>query len=56
MATVLASPTKAWNFIPFEGEDGQFTQSWFPICLSSDVAPGSFQGYDFLDGKVIVVR
>lgn len=56
MATAPASTVKAWNFIPCEGEDGKFTQSWFPICLSSDVAPGSFQGYDFLDGKVIVVR
>ncbi|HVO46026.1 MAG TPA: Rieske 2Fe-2S domain-containing protein [Steroidobacteraceae bacterium] len=41
---------------PGEGEDGLFTQSWFPICLSTDVAPGTFRGYDFLDGRVIVMR
>ena len=41
---------------PGEGEGGLFTQSWFPICLSSDVPPGDFKAYDFLDGRVLVVR
>ena len=39
-----------------EGEDGVFTQSWFPICLSTDVAPGGFAGFDFLGGRIIVMR
>jgi phenylpropionate dioxygenase-like ring-hydroxylating dioxygenase large terminal subunit len=39
-----------------EGEDGQFTQSWFPVCLSSDVAAGGFGGFDFLGGRVVVMR
>ena len=42
--------------IPPEGSDGLFSQSWFPICLASDVAPGSVRGYDFLDGRVVVWR
>jgi phenylpropionate dioxygenase-like ring-hydroxylating dioxygenase large terminal subunit len=41
---------------PLEGEDGQFSQTWFPICLSSDVTPGQVKGFDFLDGRVIVMR
>lgn len=39
-----------------EGEDGLFTQSWFPICASSDVGEGEVKGFDFLDGRVIVMR
>lgn len=42
--------------IPNEGGDGLFTQSWYPICLSGDVAPGQVKGYDFLDGRVVVMR
>ena len=42
--------------IPAEGEGGLFTQSWFPICLASDVAPGQVIGSDFLGGRVIVFR
>lgn len=42
--------------VPFEGEDGLFTQSWFPICLAEDVPEGTVKGYDFLDGRVVVFR
>lgn len=42
--------------VPAEGEDGLFTQQWFPVCLSSEVEPGKIHGADFLDGRVIVVR
>ena len=42
--------------IPAEGEDGLFTQSWFPICLSSEVATGKVLGADFLGGRVAVFR
>ena len=41
---------------PREGQDGLFSQSWFPVCLSSDVAHGEIRGADFLGGRVIVVR
>lgn len=46
---VLARP------IPPEGEGG-FSESWFPICLSSDVSTGTVLGRDFLDGRVVVYR
>ncbi|WP_435279786.1 Rieske 2Fe-2S domain-containing protein [Streptomyces sp. 1222.5] len=42
--------------VPPEGENGLFTMSWYPICLSSEVAPGQVIGRDFLDGRVIVMR
>ncbi|MBY8886998.1 Rieske 2Fe-2S domain-containing protein [Streptomyces sp. PTM05] len=42
--------------IPAEGEDGVFTQSWFPICRSSEVGIGKLTPRPFLDGKVIVFR
>src|SRR3546814_16737742 len=42
--------------VPFEGEGGVFTQSWFPICLSSAATSHFVRGFDFLDGRVIVFR
>lgn len=42
--------------IPGEGENGVFTQSWFPLCLSSAVGRGQVIGVDFLDGRVVVFR
>lgn len=39
-----------------EGVDGLFSQTWFPICLSSDVGSNEVKGYDFLGGRVIVMR
>ena len=42
--------------IPREGDRGLFTQSWFPICLATAVAPGAVKGFDFLDGRVVVFR
>jgi nitrite reductase/ring-hydroxylating ferredoxin subunit len=42
--------------LPAEGDDGLFSQSWFPICLSGDVPPASVQSFSFLDGRVAVFR
>src|SRR5207237_8683403 len=42
--------------IPREGDDGLFTQSWFPICLAADVPVGTVKGAEFLDGRVVVYR
>jgi phenylpropionate dioxygenase-like ring-hydroxylating dioxygenase large terminal subunit len=41
---------------PAEGENGLFSLTWHPICLSSDVAPGQVKGFDFLDGRIVVMR
>ncbi|MBO9375604.1 Rieske 2Fe-2S domain-containing protein [Sphingomonas histidinilytica] len=42
--------------VPMEGDNGVFSQTWFPIALSSEVAQGQVIGRDFLDGKVVVFR
>jgi phenylpropionate dioxygenase-like ring-hydroxylating dioxygenase large terminal subunit len=44
------------NPVPLEGEDGVFSQTWYPICRSSDVPVGRLLGVDFLDGRVVVFR
>jgi phenylpropionate dioxygenase-like ring-hydroxylating dioxygenase large terminal subunit len=41
---------------PAEGEDGLFSLTWHPICLSGDVERGQVKGFDFLDGRVVVMR
>ncbi len=42
--------------VVMEGENGLFSQSWFPICLSSELGEGQIVGRDFLDGRVIAFR
>jgi len=42
--------------VPNEGDNGLFSQQWFPICLSRDVQGEKIYGTDFLDGRVIVTR
>jgi nitrite reductase/ring-hydroxylating ferredoxin subunit len=42
--------------LPAEGENGLFSQSWFPLCLSSDLPKGVVKGFDFLDGRVVAYR
>ncbi|MFI5320405.1 MAG: Rieske 2Fe-2S domain-containing protein [Myxococcota bacterium] len=42
--------------LPAEGDGGAFSQTWWPICLARDVAPGSARGFDFLDGRVLAFR
>ena len=44
------------NGVVCEGDDGLFTQSWYPICRSSEVPPGEVIGRGFLDGQVAVFR
>ena len=44
------------NPVPSEGQDGKFSQSWFPICLSEQLAVGDVRGEAFLGGKVVVYR
>jgi phenylpropionate dioxygenase-like ring-hydroxylating dioxygenase large terminal subunit len=41
--------------IPAEGGPDGFSQTWFPVCLSSELAAGPV-GVDFLDGRVVAYR
>lgn len=57
--SALAGPTfrrPRGQPVPFEGEGGTFTQSWYPICMSSAATREFVRGFDFLDGRVIVFR
>jgi nitrite reductase/ring-hydroxylating ferredoxin subunit len=42
--------------IPTEGENGVYTQSWFPICLSDELETGRVISREFLGGRVLVYR
>ena len=42
--------------VPAEGEDGLFTQSWYPLCMASEVEVGKVLGLPFLDSRVVVFR
>jgi len=41
---------------PKEGENGLYSQSWYPICMSDEVKPGEVVGREFLGGRVVVFR
>jgi nitrite reductase/ring-hydroxylating ferredoxin subunit len=42
--------------IPAEGEDGLFAESWYPVCLSTELEEGQVRGEPFLDGKIVLFR
>ena len=42
--------------LPHEGDLGLFSQSWFPVAESNEVAPCSVVGFPFLDGRIVIVR
>jgi nitrite reductase/ring-hydroxylating ferredoxin subunit len=42
--------------VPAEGGDGLYSQSWFAICRSEDLARGQVLGREFLGGRVAVYR
>ncbi len=44
------------NPVPMEGDNGLYSQSWFPLCLSTDVKIGERIGRDFLGGRVVIFR
>jgi len=48
--------TRPWTRMPAEGDDGLFTQSWFALAFSHELAPGQIIGRDFLDGRIILYR
>ncbi len=42
--------------VTYEGDNGVFTQSWFPICRSTDLPAGKVYATNFLDGQVVAFR
>ena len=49
-------PVARWQPVMAEGEGGLFTQSWFPVALTTEVAQGRVVGRDFLDGRIVIFR
>ncbi len=37
-------------------QDGSYFKSWYPVCLSTDLAPGTIKGIDFLNSRIIAYR
>ena len=48
--------TLAARRLPAEGENGLFSQSWFPVALASELLDDRPLGLDFLDGRIVVYR
>ncbi len=42
--------------MPSEGDDGLFTEAWFPVCMSDELKIGEILGKPFLDGRVVIYR
>lgn len=42
--------------IPAEGENGLFSESWFPICMTRELDAGKILGADFLGGRIVAFR
>lgn len=42
--------------VPLEGDDGVYSQTWWPVCRSSDVATGAIIPAGFLDGRIVIWR
>ncbi len=41
---------------PREGDNGLFSQTWYPICFSHEVGDGEVVDREFLNGRVVVFR
>ncbi|WP_428245342.1 Rieske 2Fe-2S domain-containing protein [Ferrovibrio sp.] len=42
--------------LPAEGENGVFSQSWFPVALATELHAERPLGIDFLDGRIVAYR
>jgi phenylpropionate dioxygenase-like ring-hydroxylating dioxygenase large terminal subunit len=59
-ATRLASAarlnTNRGEIIPPQSVEHGYDQTWYPICLASELEPGRILSVDFLNGRVIALR
>ena len=42
--------------LPAEGDDGIYSQTWYPVCLSDEIDNGQIFGRAFLGGRIIAFR
>lgn len=55
-STLATGRTRRINPVPTEGDNGVYTQSWFPVCLSDEVEIGKLTGREFLGGRIVIYR
>jgi nitrite reductase/ring-hydroxylating ferredoxin subunit len=53
MSEVEKRPARA---LPAEGENGLYSQTWYPICLAEELGETDIVGREFLGGRVIAFR
>jgi phenylpropionate dioxygenase-like ring-hydroxylating dioxygenase large terminal subunit len=56
MSVEFRGRPKAKTSVPPQNAENGFFQSWYPVALSTEVAPGQVIGKPLLDGKVAVFR
>ncbi len=54
--TPVSVPLRRKHPVPAEGDDGLYSVTWYPICLSSELGPESVVGRPFLGGRVVAFR
>jgi phenylpropionate dioxygenase-like ring-hydroxylating dioxygenase large terminal subunit len=47
---------RPYRRFPKEGENGLYSQSWYPVCMSDEVRPGEVIGRELFAGRVVVFR
>jgi len=47
---------RAARTLPAEGDDGLYSQTWYPVCLTAELGASTIVGRDFLGGRVIAFR
>ncbi len=47
---------RPYRRFPKEGENGLYSQSWYPICMSAELQPGEVIGRELFGGRVVVFR
>jgi phenylpropionate dioxygenase-like ring-hydroxylating dioxygenase large terminal subunit len=47
---------RPYRRFPKEGDNGLYSQTWYPICMSEEVSSGEVIGREFLGGRVAVFR
>ncbi len=54
MATNAKTVTEGINLRYWQ--DGAYFKSWYPVCLSTELAPGAIKGIDFVNSRIIAYR
>jgi nitrite reductase/ring-hydroxylating ferredoxin subunit len=56
MNTLNEAQKRPARTLPAEGEDGRYSQTWFPVCLSAELGETDIVGRALMGGRVIAFR